>query len=199
MQPFVSQLPQAPLAQSSRIGEVFAARRRAPRLESSGFGPGREAGLPRSRIGTYLGTVTDAIRTVTAEIETRLFRGGLLMLVTELLSERAERKARRDWWRAAACRAADPDIFFPVSAQGPGREEIAQAKAVCAGCPVRRQCLQFALATHQVHGVWGGTTEEERRLHMDTRPAVPAQRGSSQRAASPALYLTGGVLNRRRT
>ena len=99
------------------------------------------------------------------------------MVVIELLSERAERAAQREWWQAAACRTADPDIFFPVSTHGPGREDIARAKAVCARCPVRRQCLQFALATHQVHGVWGGTTEEERRLHMSARPTVAAQRG----------------------
>jgi WhiB family redox-sensing transcriptional regulator len=97
------------------------------------------------------------------------------MVVTELLSDRAEREARRDWWRAAACRTADPDIFFPVSAHGPGSDDIARAKAVCAGCPVRRQCLQFALATHQMHGVWGGTTEEERRLRLDAEQTVPAQ------------------------
>lgn len=88
------------------------------------------------------------------------------MVVTELLSRRAERDARRDWWEAAACRTADPDIFFSVSAVGPGREEITRAKAVCAACRVRRECLQFAIATRQVHGVWGGTTEEERRLHV---------------------------------
>jgi WhiB family redox-sensing transcriptional regulator len=100
------------------------------------------------------------------------------MLVTELPSEHAERAARRGWWQSAACSTADPDIFFPVSAHGPGREDIAQAKAICARCPVRRQCLQFALATHQVDGVWGGTTEEERRLHLQARQTVPAQRGS---------------------
>jgi len=50
-----------------------------------------------------------------------------------------------------------------VSAVGPGREDIARAKAVCASCLVRQPCLEFALATHQVHGVWGGLTEEERR------------------------------------
>ncbi len=72
----------------------------------------------------------------------------------------------RDWWRWAACRDADPELFFPVTAHGPGKEEIEQAKALCAGCRVRRQCLQFALATHQMHGVWGGTTEDERQLHV---------------------------------
>jgi WhiB family redox-sensing transcriptional regulator len=102
------------------------------------------------------------------------------MVVTELIGKRAEHAARRDWWQAAACRTADPDIFFPVSAHGPGREDTARAKAVCARCPVRRQCLQFALATHQVHGVWGGTTEEERRLLMHVQPTVPAHRGSAE-------------------
>jgi WhiB family transcriptional regulator, redox-sensing transcriptional regulator len=77
-----------------------------------------------------------------------------------------EKSGRLDWWRAAACRTADPEIFFPVSSVGPGREEVARAKEVCASCAVRRQCLQFAIATRQLHGVWGGTTEEERRLHV---------------------------------
>ena len=87
---------------------------------------------------------------------------------TELLP--GEQAAQLDWWRAAACRTADPDLFFPVSSAGPGREDVARAKAVCASCGVRRQCLQFALATRQAHGVWGGTTEEERRLHAVPDP-----------------------------
>jgi WhiB family transcriptional regulator, redox-sensing transcriptional regulator len=77
-----------------------------------------------------------------------------------------EQEVRLEWRQSAACREADPDIFFPVSPAGPGRDEVARAKALCAGCQVRRQCLQFALATHQAHGVWGGTTEEERRLRV---------------------------------
>jgi hypothetical protein len=39
---------------------------------------------------------------------------------------------------------------------------VAEAKAICAGCQVRRDCLAFALRTHQVHGVWGGLSEQER-------------------------------------
>ena len=85
------------------------------------------------------------------------------MVITAQPIRRAEREERRDWWKSAACQDADPELFFPVSAVGPGREDIARAKAVCASCLVRRPCLEFALATHQVHGVWGGTTEEERR------------------------------------
>ena len=68
------------------------------------------------------------------------------------------------WRRLAACRDADPELFFPVSASGPSLDQITQAKAICAGCPVRRQCLAFALDTRQDHGVWGGMSEQERRL-----------------------------------
>jgi len=85
------------------------------------------------------------------------------MVITAPPIRRAEREERRDWWKSAACQDADPELFFPVSAVGPGREDIARAKAVCASCLVRQPCLEFARATHQVHGVWGGMTEEERR------------------------------------
>ena len=70
----------------------------------------------------------------------------------------------RDWRQLAACRHADPELFFPVSAAGPSLDQITQAKAICARCPVRRQCLAFALDTRQDHGVWGGMSEQERRL-----------------------------------
>ena len=86
------------------------------------------------------------------------------MVLTQPPAQRGAPAERRDWWRSAACREADPELFFPVAAHGPAKEEIALAKAVCATCGVRRQCLQYALATHQLHGVWGGTTEEERKL-----------------------------------
>ena len=89
------------------------------------------------------------------------------MVVTRVPAQRAALEAeRRDWWRSAACREADPELFFPVAARGPGADEVARAKEVCAACRVRRECLQYALATHQLHGVWGGTTEDERRLRV---------------------------------
>jgi WhiB family redox-sensing transcriptional regulator len=69
----------------------------------------------------------------------------------------------RDWRKLAACRHADPELFFPVSASGPSLDQVNQAKVICAGCPVRRHCLAFALDTRQDHGVWGGMSEEERR------------------------------------
>lgn len=58
----------------------------------------------------------------------------------------------------AACRNEDLELFFAVD----GREE--EAKAVCQRCPVRWECLTYALETRQRHGVWGGLTAEERVL-----------------------------------
>jgi WhiB family redox-sensing transcriptional regulator len=90
-----------------------------------------------------------------------------MVVVTKLPAQRAAvEEERHDWWRSAACQEADPEMFFPVASIGPGAGEIAQAKAVCAACWVRRQCLQYALATHQAHGVWGGMDEEERQVHV---------------------------------
>ena len=76
----------------------------------------------------------------------------------------------RDWgveeaWRVrAACSTINPDLFFPVGVTGPAVDQIAAAKAVCAGCDVRAECLDFAITTNQEYGVWGGTSEEERRV-----------------------------------
>lgn len=66
------------------------------------------------------------------------------------------------WWELAACQRVDPELFFPASQIGPARTQVATAKAVCAACKVRQKCLDYAMATCQVHGVWGGLSEEER-------------------------------------
>jgi WhiB family transcriptional regulator, redox-sensing transcriptional regulator len=70
--------------------------------------------------------------------------------------------ADEHWRPIAACRTAEPDLFFPVSAADNNRLQVTEAKAVCAGCLVRRECLDFAIRTRQMHGIWGGLTEEER-------------------------------------
>lgn len=104
------------------------------------------------------------------------------MVITQLPAQRAAlAEERADWWRSAACLEADPELFFPVTALGPGAGEIARAKAVCAACQVRRQCLQYALATHQPHGVWGGTTEDERQLHARREREQAAHAPGGQR------------------
>ncbi len=68
-----------------------------------------------------------------------------------------------DWRVDAACRDTDPDLFFPVGTTGPAIDQIASAKTVCGACDAQAECLEFALATNQDSGVWGGTSEEERR------------------------------------
>lgn len=67
------------------------------------------------------------------------------------------------WTQRAACRDADPELFFPVSEVGPGAVQVAEAKAVCAACPVREACLAYALDDGLDDGVFGGLTPTERR------------------------------------
>lgn len=62
------------------------------------------------------------------------------------------------WRHRAACRGVDPGIFYPAS-----DEDAEEAKAICAGCPVRQACLEHSLAAREREGVWGGLTERERR------------------------------------
>lgn len=62
-------------------------------------------------------------------------------------------------WKAdAECAGLDPELFFPRRG-----ENTLQAKAVCAVCPVRQECLDYALASTDLLGIWGGTSEKERR------------------------------------
>ncbi|MGD1222580.1 MULTISPECIES: WhiB family transcriptional regulator [Streptomyces] len=68
-----------------------------------------------------------------------------------------------DWRESAACRSVDPDLFFPIGHTGPAVFQIEEAKAVCRACPVRDACLRWALDTGQAIGIWGGTSEAERR------------------------------------
>lgn len=63
------------------------------------------------------------------------------------------------WEDSAACRGKPQSIFFPQS--GPGNADA--ARLVCAGCPVRKECLEFAISTNQEHGIWGGLNFNERR------------------------------------
>lgn len=70
------------------------------------------------------------------------------------------------WQQQGLCRAGDTAVFFPPAQfeHKPEREaREAQAKAICTGCPVRVECLDWALATREPHGVWGGHSESERR------------------------------------
>jgi WhiB family redox-sensing transcriptional regulator len=92
-----------------------------------------------------------------------------------------------EWWSLAACQSADPDLFFPISGGGPALGQVARAKAVCTACPVRCDCLRYALAAGPLQGVWGGLTEDERRL-LRQREAKARLRAS--RTVSPSRRPT---------
>jgi len=64
-----------------------------------------------------------------------------------------------------ACKDEDPELFFPIGSENTpsSRAQIEEAKAVCRGCEVASVCLQYALEQGEVHGVWGGRSEGERR------------------------------------
>lgn len=84
------------------------------------------------------------------------------------------------WIDAAACRGEDPELFFPVGASPVAADQTERAKRVCRSCPVRRECLRWALDTFQDAGVWGGLDEEERRV-------LRRQRRRERRDAAVAL------------
>ena len=63
-----------------------------------------------------------------------------------------------DWMRDGLCAQTDPEEFFP----GKG-SDTRPAKAVCAGCPVLDECRTYALGRPGLSGIWGGTSERERK------------------------------------
>ncbi|MCU4185132.1 WhiB family transcriptional regulator [Acidiferrimicrobium sp. IK] len=68
----------------------------------------------------------------------------------------------RSWTESAVCRHVDTELFFPVGSNKAATDQANTAKAICAACPVRAACLEYALATNQTDGIWGGLDEAER-------------------------------------
>jgi WhiB family redox-sensing transcriptional regulator len=99
-----------------------------------------------------------------------------------------------DWQRRAACRNLDSSMFFhPDGERGPCRQRREdRAKAVCAACPVRAECLEHSLRVQEPYGVWGGLSETERPRLRQTlaesqhgvRP-VTGSHGSGQDPSPP--------------
>jgi WhiB family redox-sensing transcriptional regulator len=70
------------------------------------------------------------------------------------------------WQVKAACRGPQSAVFFPPThfeRKDEKEEREARAKAICAACPVRKPCLEYALRIREPHGIWGGLNEAERR------------------------------------
>jgi WhiB family redox-sensing transcriptional regulator len=73
-----------------------------------------------------------------------------------------------DWRDNAACRDADPDLFFPIGTAGPALRQVQEAIGICQTCPIQVRCLAWALEQRVTDGVWGGTTAEQRRAIRTT-------------------------------
>jgi|HubBroStandDraft_6_1064221.scaffolds.fasta_scaffold545739_3 WhiB family redox-sensing transcriptional regulator len=83
-----------------------------------------------------------------------------------------------DWRLHAACRHADPELFFPEGTGGPTLLAVDRAKHLCGSCPVRSRCLDWAMDHYAAFGIWGGLTEAERRDLRHALTRTPYQRGS---------------------
>jgi WhiB family redox-sensing transcriptional regulator len=71
-----------------------------------------------------------------------------------------------EWQRHAACKGPSSELFFPPTAPERKEDRLSRerdAKAICADCEVRCECLSYAMRIREAHGIWGGTTELERR------------------------------------
>lgn len=79
------------------------------------------------------------------------------------------------WMNDGSCRDHPPEVFFPSDGVG-----VTIAQRICATCPVREPCLEYALANRIDHGVWGATSERERRRILKARrePAEASVSGS---------------------
>ena len=66
-----------------------------------------------------------------------------------------------EWMERASCHAYPVELFFPEA--GDSKQIIKEAKKVCADCPVRKDCLNYALGFENLPGIWGGKTQRERR------------------------------------
>ena len=106
------------------------------------------------------------------------------------------------WRYRAACRGADLEVFFP------GRGQSAEhARQICASCPVRQLCLDYALRHGIVHGIWGGLTDRDRRALRSRQVSTSRRKrdkailaadvaGYSQAAISRAFSLARTSVSR---
>lgn len=83
------------------------------------------------------------------------------------------------WQDQANCRDTDPEAFFPLIGEGVN----GTVRAICDACPVKETCLEYALGRPQLQGIWGGTSDEERKKIRKQRGIGP--RRSRARHAAP--------------
>jgi len=78
-----------------------------------------------------------------------------------------------EWMAGGRCRDLPPETFFPSDGVG-----VDHARKICAECPMKAPCLEYAMENHIDHGVWGGTSERERRRIARQRRRLTVYRPS---------------------
>ena len=78
----------------------------------------------------------------------------------------ADHRIVEGWHLRGACRGLESSIFYPDPAE---EADVARALVVCDGCEVRSDCLDQALFRREPTGIWGGTTERDRRRILRRR------------------------------
>ncbi len=82
------------------------------------------------------------------------------------------------WMSHGNCADSHPSVFFPRDGLG-----VIAAQQICKGCPVADACLEYALQNHISHGVWGGTSERQRRRILSERRRTRLAMAKTQTAA----------------
>ena len=104
---------------------------------------------------------------------------------------------RPSWQERAACRGMGPQLFYPEKGNP---ADAWEAKELCRTCPVRPDCLEYALDTGDRHGIWGGTTEKPRmRMRGERIRAGAAARiiGKADRSTRAGKALTPTAIRKR--
>jgi WhiB family redox-sensing transcriptional regulator len=89
------------------------------------------------------------------------------------------------WMDRASCHDTPQDVFFPEIGRGRARggrkaqEVLSRAKGICAFCPVKADCLNYALEHRIEDGIWGGASEEERRAMRRQASTTPIRHGTN--------------------
>ena len=89
------------------------------------------------------------------------------------------------WWERGRCRGVDPDLFFPRRG-----DDTTQAVAVCKACPVQVECLEYAIDNDERHGIWGGTTGNDRRKIRRPRKLCEACKTNFRPTQSGTRYCS---------
>lgn len=82
------------------------------------------------------------------------------------------RDAELSWKKDALCRNMPPNFFYPVGQSRAAEAQTEQAQRVCHECPVKDECLEYAVTNNERHGVWGGESEKSRMTIMRQRGLI---------------------------